>query len=85
MRENVPVIISKQSGVAEILKHAIKVDFWDTDAIADAIFGLLKYRPAARIVVENGRREVDSLRWNDAARNLVEIYRNLYAQKFSRL
>ncbi len=85
MRENVPVIISKQSGVAEILKHAIKVDFWDTDAIADAIFGLLKYRPAARIVVENGRREVDSLRWNDAARNLVEIYRNLYAKKFSRL
>jgi glycosyltransferase involved in cell wall biosynthesis len=78
MRENVPVIISKQSGVAEILKHAIKVDFWDTDAIADAIYGLLRYRPAARVVVENGRREVDSLSWKDAARSIAKIYRNLY-------
>ncbi len=42
MRSNVPVIISKQSGVSEILKHAIKVDFWDIDAMADAIYGLIK-------------------------------------------
>ena len=77
MRENVPVIISKQSGVAEILKHAIKVDFWDTDAIADAIYGLLKYRAAAKLAIKNGRREVESLSWNDAARSIVDIYRNL--------
>lgn len=78
MRENVPVIISKQSGVAEILNHAIKVDFWDTDAIADAIYGLLRYKPAAKVVVENGRREVSSLSWKDAAKNIATIYRKLY-------
>ena len=78
MRENVPVIISKQSGVAEILKHAIKVDFWDTDAIADAIYGLLRYKPAAKVVVENGRREVNSLSWKEAAKNIAAIYLKLY-------
>jgi len=41
LRIGVPVIISKQSGVAEVLRHAIKVDFWDIDAIADAIYGTL--------------------------------------------
>ena len=43
MKSNVPVIISKQSGVAEVLDYAIKVDYWDVDAMADAIYGLLKY------------------------------------------
>ncbi|MBA4322191.1 MAG: 4-alpha-glucanotransferase, partial [Odoribacter sp.] len=43
MQSNVPVIISKQSGVAEILTHAVKVDFWDIDAMADAIYGILTY------------------------------------------
>ena len=39
MRSNVPVVISKQSGVAEVLNHVMKVDFWDVDAMADAIYG----------------------------------------------
>jgi glycosyltransferase involved in cell wall biosynthesis len=43
MQSNVPVIISKQSGVAEILTHAVKTDFWDIDAMADAIYGILNY------------------------------------------
>ncbi|MBR5877462.1 MAG: glycosyltransferase, partial [Alistipes sp.] len=43
MRSNVPVIISKQSGVAEVLDYAVKVDYWDVDAMADAIYGFVKY------------------------------------------
>ena len=54
------------------------VKFWDTDAIADAIYGLLRYKPAAKVVVENGRREVSSLSWKDAAKNIATIYRKLY-------
>ena len=42
MRSGVPVIISRQSGVAEVLDYAIKVNYWDVDALADAIYGLLK-------------------------------------------
>ncbi|MBO5771819.1 MAG: glycosyltransferase family 4 protein, partial [Alistipes sp.] len=43
MRSNVPVIISKQSGVTEVLDYAVKVDYWDVDAMADAIYGLVNY------------------------------------------
>lgn len=49
MKSNVPVIISKPSGVAEVLDYAIKVDYWDVDALADAIYGLVKYPALAEM------------------------------------
>ena len=67
MRSNVPVIISKQSGVSEILKHAIKVDFWDIEAMADAIYGLISYEGLAEMFRKHGREEVDDLKWENAA------------------
>ena len=54
MKSNVPVIISKQSGVAEVLDYAIKVDYWDVDALADAIYGLVKYPALAKMSSERG-------------------------------
>lgn len=77
MRSNVPTIISKQSGVAEVLKHAIKVDFWDIDAMADAIYGLLKYPVLSQVAVNKGLEEVNSLKWDDAAKKIVENYSQL--------
>ncbi|GAB1474631.1 glycosyltransferase family 4 protein [Bacteroidota bacterium] len=77
MRANVPTIISKQSGVAEVLKHAIKVDFWDIDAMADAIFGLLSYPALSKMAVKNGLNEVNSLKWDAAAFRIREIYLSL--------
>ncbi len=74
MRSNVPVIISKQSGVAEILKHAIKVDFWDTHAIADAIYGLVSYGALSNIFKKFGKSEVDNLKWENAAINVKMVY-----------
>lgn len=74
MRSNVPTIISKQSGVAEVLNHAIKVDFWDIDALADAIYGLLKYPALSKMAVRNGLEEVNALRWDNAAFYIKEIY-----------
>lgn len=74
MRSNVPVIISKQSGVSEILKHAIKVDFWDTEAMADAIYGILKYNGMTRMFKKHLKDEVDSLKWDNAAVKVKEIY-----------
>lgn len=74
MRSNVPVIISKQSGVSEILKHAIKVDFWDTEAMADAIYGILKYGGMQRMFKNHLKEEVDSLKWENAAFKVKKIY-----------
>ncbi len=77
MRSHVPVIISKQSGVSEILKHAIKVDFWDVDATADAIWAMVNYESLARIFREHGKDEVDSLKWDDAAVKIKDVYTSM--------
>ncbi len=74
MRSNVPAIISKQSGVAEVLKHAIKVDFWDIDAMADAIYSLLTYPAISKMAVRCGLDEVNALRWEHAAEQINSIY-----------
>lgn len=74
MKSNVPVIISKQSGVAEILKYAIKVDYWDVDAMADAIYGLIRYPALSKMFIEKGQEEVTTLKWDDAALKVKAIY-----------
>jgi glycosyltransferase involved in cell wall biosynthesis len=77
MRSNVPVIISKQSGVAEVLKHAIKVDFWDIDAIADSIYGLISYDGLSKMFRRLGKQEVENIKWDNAAGKIKELYTNL--------
>jgi len=74
MRSNVPVVISKQSGVAEVLQHALKVDFWDIDALADAIYGILHYEGLSKMFIRYGKTEVDNLIWENAAFNILEVY-----------
>lgn len=77
MRSNVPVIISKQSGVAEILHHAIKVDFWDIDAIADSIYALVKYDGLSKMFAKMGKSEVDALKWENAGVKVKNVYEDL--------
>ncbi|MCF8236026.1 MAG: glycosyltransferase family 4 protein [Bacteroidales bacterium] len=77
MRSNVPVVISRQSGVSEILKHALKVDFWDIDAMADAIHGLLHYDALSRMFRKYGKSEVENLKWENAAFHVKNIYSEL--------
>jgi len=74
MQSNVPVIISHQSGVSEILKHAIKVDFWDIHATADAIYGLLNYNALSEVFKKYGREEVENLKWENSASQVREVY-----------
>ncbi len=75
MQSKVPVIISNQSGVAEILENAIKIDFWDTLAMADAIYGLLNYNALSEHFKEKGKVEVNNLRWVNSAKKVTEVYK----------
>lgn len=75
MRAHVPTIISKQSGVAEVLKHAVKVDFWDVDVMADTIYGILNYPALSEMFVAMGDREVESLKWENAAVKIKDVYK----------
>jgi glycosyltransferase involved in cell wall biosynthesis len=81
VRHNTPVIISKQSGVAEVLKNAIKVDFWDIDAMADAIFALLHYPSISKMFKELGSEELKQLKWEHVAAKLVTVYENTLKKK----
>lgn len=74
IRSNVPVVISKQSGVSEILNHALKVDFWDIDAMADAIYGLLHYNSLSKMFVSLAKEEVDSFKWENAGFKMKKLY-----------
>ena len=74
MKSNVPTIISKQSGVAEVLKYAIKVDFWDIDAMADAMYGLLAYPGLSEMSIRCGVEEVNALKWENAALKIKDVY-----------
>jgi glycosyltransferase involved in cell wall biosynthesis len=81
MQSNVPVIISKQSGVSEILTHAVKTDFWDIDAMADAIYGILNYPALSKMFIKNGKEEVERLKWDNSARHVRDIYQRVIWNK----
>jgi glycosyltransferase involved in cell wall biosynthesis len=81
VRHNTPVIISKQSGVSEVLRNAIKIDFWDVDAMADAIFGLLHYDSISKMFRELGSEELKKLKWEHVAAKLVTVYEKLHKEQ----
>jgi glycosyltransferase involved in cell wall biosynthesis len=77
MQSNVPVIISNQSGVSEVVKNAIKIDFWDTIEMADAIYGLLNYSSLATHFKNKGKHEVEHLEWVNSAREVTDVYKSV--------
>jgi glycosyltransferase involved in cell wall biosynthesis len=74
IQSNVPVIISKQSGVSEVIANAIKVDYWDIDSIADAIYGTLNYSALAKHLKIKAKSEVNELSWKKTAKKIKDIY-----------
>jgi glycosyltransferase involved in cell wall biosynthesis len=74
MQVGTPSIISKQSGCAEILTHAIKTDYWDIDAMADAIYSIVKNPSMYKSLRELGREEVNNIKWYDAGLKVRGIY-----------
>ena len=74
IQSNVPVIISKQSGVSEIITNAIKVDYWDIDSMADAIYGALNYSALAKHLKKKAKAEIEGLTWEKTAEKIKAIY-----------
>lgn len=77
MRSGVPSVISRQSGAAEVLKYAFKVDFWDVDAMADEIYALLQYPALSEFASKFGYDEVNTLKWNNAAAKIKSVYESV--------
>ncbi len=72
-----PVIVSKQSGVSEVLRNALKVDFWDVDKMASQIVALLELPELRRVIVERAREEIRHIHWDAAAETLIPVYESV--------
>jgi glycosyltransferase involved in cell wall biosynthesis len=81
LMHDVPVLISKQSGVSEVLVHALKVDFWDINEMANKIIAVLRHPPLRKTLREHGAFEVRKFCWSDAARACVDVYREAVEQR----
>jgi len=73
----VPVIVSENSGVKEILKNCIRVDFWDIEEIANKAISALRYSPLREEITSNAYRELTNMSWKERASKIVSIYRSL--------
>ena len=79
LKHKVPVLVSKQSGIAEVLTHALKVDFWDIHQMANKIVAVLRYPVLSRMLQEQGHREMQKFRWEDAAAKVRGVYEEVLA------
>jgi len=77
MQANVPVIISLQSGVSEVINNVVKTDFWDVHAMADAVHGILKHKRLSKTLITDGKQEVSKLNWKQPARQIKQVYQNV--------
>ncbi|TAM86434.1 MAG: glycosyltransferase family 1 protein [Candidimonas sp.] len=79
LRNGTPVIVSRQSGVREVLGHSLEADFWDHEKFADEILALLRLPALGRQLVESGREQLEHLSWENAARIILAAYRRVCA------
>jgi glycosyltransferase involved in cell wall biosynthesis len=77
MALDVPVIVSRQSGVCEVLRSALKVDYWDVPGIAEKILAVLTYPDLSRMLQEEGKAEALALRWDAPAAKVRSAYDDL--------
>jgi len=77
MQHGTPALISKQSGVSEVVSHVLKVDFWDTDEMANQILASLRYPVLHQQLVHEGKLELVKLSWQKAATKVASIYQRL--------
>lgn len=81
MRNNTPVIISKQSGVSEVINHCLKVDFWDINQLVNKMLGVLRHKELHDCLKEYGAKEVRKFDWNIPAKKCMDIYENVVGDK----
>jgi glycogen(starch) synthase len=74
MRNGTPCLISKQSGVSEVVSHCLKVDFWDIDEMTNKIVSVLKHSSLHHCLKENGVQEVKKFDWDIPAKKCLSVY-----------
>jgi len=78
LKNGTPILISKQSGVAEVLRHALKVDFWDLDEMTNKIVSVLRHKALQEELTEKGMKEVQKFNLDEPARKIIHTYREAH-------
>jgi len=81
LRNGTPILISKQSGVSEVVSHALKCDFWDINQMANQMLAVIQYPSLQADLTENGLNEVMGFSWNTAAANCVSVYNSVLSTR----
>lgn len=76
-----PTIASKTAGFSEAFKNCLKVDFWDTDEMANKIISILRYEPLRKSLSVNGKQEINLFKWDNVAKNTLNVYRDVIQSK----
>ncbi len=79
IRNGAPVLISKQSGVSEVVKNALRVDFWDIDEMANQALAVLQYPALQQTLMERSMVEVEKMTWVDRAKDIINSYKRALA------
>ncbi|MBD3362600.1 glycosyltransferase [Candidatus Dojkabacteria bacterium] len=74
IKNGTPVIISKQSGVSEVIVNALKVDFWDIDELANQILSVIRYNPLSKCIAQNAEEELKRLDWDKQCKKIMNVY-----------
>jgi len=77
VRQGTASVISKRSGVAEVLTHSLKAEFWDTDKFANYLYAMLKYPTLKKTVEEQSRKDIENLTWNKTVEKIMNIHNTL--------
>jgi glycosyltransferase involved in cell wall biosynthesis len=72
-----PTIVSKTAGVSEAFQNCLRVDFWDTDEMANQIISLLRYEPLRKTLSRYGRNEIELFTWEQVAQRTIDVYREV--------
>ncbi len=81
IRNGTPVILSKNSGVSELIVHCLKVDFWDINQLANKIIAVLRYRELPKLMVENAKKELAKINWINPAKKCLGIYNKVLSMQ----
>ena len=74
IRQGTPVLISKQSGISEVIRNALRVDFWDVDEMANQVVAALQYPALHETLRERSSDELDKMSWHKQAGEIIKVY-----------
>ena len=77
LMKGTPVLVSKQSGVSEVLKNALKVDFWDVDEMANKILSAIEYPTLREVLKTEGKKDARAQIWSKVAERCIIVYKRL--------